>query len=150
MDKNKPEKKIRALELLRQGWQKKDIADELGVSDRTLRRWLNDESAETTATAVVEGESNRLQTYREKLLQFRQETEDVGDILMSVGLSTLKLVVDGLEKLPPEEVKGIRGISQAIKSASNAAVVATELKGDAFAIEEVLERLKALQGDSIT
>lgn len=154
-------KKLRAIELVARGWSKGRIADELGVSERTIRRWTSNSNNASRATSstgevvnvrprpVTSGQSpgEIRKRYFEKLEGYRQEGEDIGNQLIRTGQAILDLVTDAIDRLSEEKLESVSQISSAHRVASSCLDMGTKIKAESLGVEGLMENMRDALGD---
>ena len=125
-------KKAKAVELLAQGLSPAEVADKIGVSDRTVRRWVR---RPEVAEALRELQREALHGIARRLRALAQHATDaLGHVLKSedtppaVRVSSARAVLEfvirleELEKVEELEAR-VRAIEELVKEASNEAIV---------------------------
>lgn len=167
---SKDAKKARVYELLSQGMTQKQIADELGISDRTVRRWVNtsqDKSevrkdtlnkivhVEQTGQNFYEHDSEVSKTsvitpkeeYIRKLREYREVNTAIANMLMEMGMKILDVVKVSAENLSEKQITTIRQLETAYKVGSHAANQGSELMANSLAVDDLLEKFEEIYGD---
>lgn len=162
---SKDTKKARVYELLSQGMTKKQIADELGISERTIRRWVNSgqdmsQVRKDTLNKIVHveqtgqnfdehnsevsktSETTPKEEYVRKLREYREINTAIADMLMQLGMKILNVVKASAENLSEKEITTIRQLETAYKVGSHAANQGSELMTNSLAVDDLLQKLE--------
>jgi len=125
-------KKAKAVELLAQGLSPSEVADKVGVSDRTVRRWIK---RPEVAEALRELQREALHGIARRLRALAQHATDaLGHVLKSpdtppaVRVSSARVVLEfviRLEELDKVEEleERIRAIEQIVKEGTNEGII---------------------------
>lgn len=160
---SKDAKKARVYQLLSQGMTKKQIADELDISERTIRRWVNSgqdisQVRKDTLTQIVHEEqigqnfdehtsklSKTSKTprgeYIRKLREYREINIAVASMMMDLGMKMLNVVKASAENLTEKQITTIRQLETAYKVGSHAANQGSMLMADTLCVNELLQKL---------
>ena len=161
-------KLIKALELLNEGKTRKEAAKIIGVTDRTLRRWLNSGEKITPhyilenpliETIEAEKSGSEISYYRDKqselnqkkyyqkLQDYSSEAEAISNRLIGLGNYLLLKILKSVQNLSEEDLSSIRSIEAAYRIASGALERGTLLKTDVLSVDQLLKKLDEVFGD---
>lgn len=168
---SKDTKKARVYELLSQGMTKKQIADELGISERTIRRWVNSgqdmsEVRKDTLNKIVHVEqtgqnfnehtsklsktnaNTTREEYIRKLHEYREVNMAIANMLMEMGMKILEVVKTSAENLSEKQITTLKQLETAYKVGSHAANQGSELMINSLAVDDLLEKFQEIHGSS--
>lgn len=166
----KDAKKARVFELLSQGISKNQIADIVGVSDRTIRRWVSENQnisqvKKDTLNQIVQVESpgqnvhehcseisltseiNSKEEYLKKLEEYRGINMRIANTLMDIGFNVLNLVKSSAENFSEKQIDSIKKLELAYKVGSHASNLGSSLMSETLAIDELHQKIDELMGD---
>lgn len=164
------ERKKEALELLKRGFRKKEIAQRLQISTRTLRRWFQElktleEEVESLAQQGIQSicpipdTGNREDTGADKkpdspeilarkqeylnlLFKFRIEALERAEKLNGISQLGLTKTLQALEQINTSDLTSIRQIESFFKVAASASNLATDLQASGIAFDQVHRTLE--------
>jgi transcriptional regulator with XRE-family HTH domain len=160
-------KKVEAAFMLASGLKQSEIATRLGVSVKTIQRWkdsaefekaVSDAHCNTTEIvlkATVSDTPINQEDYMTRVQLYKEQYENIGSGLVQMALLSLRLGLDAIERINPEDI-GLRQLESLMRTATLCGRLGLQLKTeligkiqtenslvDEFSGEETAEQLIA-------
>jgi transcriptional regulator with XRE-family HTH domain len=131
------QKKIEALSMLASGMKQSEIADRLNISVKTVQRWKNDSLDVDSKLLLKTIEENTVisskyvdfseEDYAASVQLYKEQYENIGSDLVEMALLSLRLGLDAIARLSPEDV-GLRQIESLMRTATLCGRLGLQLK----------------------
>jgi len=132
-------KKVEAAFMLASGIKQAEVAARLGVSVKTIQRWkdsqefekavsdANSNTTEIVLKATVSDTAINHEDYMTRVQLYKEQYENIGSSLVEMAMLSLRLGLDAIARLSPEDV-GLRQIESLMRTATLCGRLGLQLK----------------------
>jgi len=134
-------KQIEAATMMAAGFKQADIAARVGVTVKTIQRWKDLEAFKEAVNQAKEGDleivpfatiydtAKNKNEYQARADSYKEEYENIGSGLVKMSLLSIRLGLDAIARLNPEDI-GIRQIESLARTAVVCGQLGLKLKQD--------------------